>query len=106
MFVFGQPYIRNYIFKPLKPGEWASFGCYNTEQVQMQKILHLLTLLLNCDLCLAPYHFLWRKGVDPLLNEGLCVVLGVMLPILLLLEADEPGGIALLPLGQLLLRVR
>lgn len=54
---------------------------------------------------LNTYHFLWCKGVDPLLNEGLRVVLRVMLPILLLFETDQSGGIALLPLGQLLLWV-
>lgn len=51
------------------------------------------------------HHFLRGERVHPLLDERLHVVLGEMLALLLLLEADEARGIALLPLHQLLLGV-
>lgn len=51
------------------------------------------------------HHFLWRERVHPLLYQRLHVVLGEVLALLLLLEADEARGVALLPLHQLLLRV-
>lgn len=56
-------------------------------------------------LALETHYFLRRERVHPLLYERLHVVLREVFALLLLLEADEARGVALLPLHQLLLRV-